>query len=90
MTREEAIKIIMGVMDNYHVDTMINKRIDDTLSVAIQALKAEPKHGRWIFTPTTGKYRCSACEKEDKIVPWGKPPFNYCPNCGADMREVEI
>lgn len=51
---------------------------------------AEPiKHGHWVFTPTTGRYRCSACGKEDKIIPWGRPPFAYCPNCGAKMDEVE-
>ena len=49
----------------------------------------QEKHGKWIFTPTTGRYRCSACEKEDKIIPWGRPPFDYCPNCGAKMNEVE-
>lgn len=39
MTNEEAVTIIMGVMDNYHVNTMTNKRIYEALSMAIRALK---------------------------------------------------
>ncbi len=90
MTNEEALKVISGVMNNYHIDSMTNQKIDEALSVAIQALKAESiKHGQWIFTPTTGRYRCSACGKADKTIPWGRPPFDYCPNCGARMDEVE-
>ena len=37
-------------------------------------------HGKWIYTPTEQlRYRCSVCGK-------GCCRFNYCPNCGADMR----
>ena len=49
------------------------------------------RHGRWIekeglFGETF--YRCSACE-EDIVLLEGEPMdnwYNYCPNCGADMR----
>lgn len=52
--------------------------------------EVEPiKHGRWEFNPKTGKYRCSACKKDETVTPWGRPSFNYCPNCGAIMDEVE-
>lgn len=48
-------------------------------------------HGRWI---TSGKevcgdrqYFCSACNQEYwETQSWPKRA-NYCPNCGADMRE---
>ena len=26
-------------------------------------------------------YTCSECDK------WGRPPYKYCPNCGAKMKE---
>lgn len=55
----------------------------------IDWLPVIPKHGKWVFTPTTGRYRCSACEKVEKTIPWGKPPFDYCPNCGAKMDGEE-
>lgn len=91
MTNEEAIKVIMGVMNNYHIDSMINRKTDEALSVAIQALKAEPiKHGRWIkWDGYDGTYKCSVCRSDWHVLE-GMPQDNgmyYCPNCGARMDE---
>ena len=64
--------------------------IDDAPSIDI-----EPKRGEWKpFDLTWGRsiWYCTACE-EGVDVPcdiWThKPVYNYCPNCGADMRERE-
>ena len=49
-------------------------------------IEAEPrKHGRWIKNPPTEawEYHCSLCGTQEDYKE------NYCPNCGADMREVE-
>jgi len=35
------------------------------------------------FPQDVGEYRCSCCGMERPII----HPLNYCPNCGADMRE---
>ena len=48
----------------------------------------EPKRGRWIYktdliTAPTGYWECSEC-KEGRLL----YEENFCPNCGADMREV--
>ena len=61
----------------------------------LPTIEATPvRHGRWIDKPT-GRYGqmqswCSACGKHSGI---GGIKSNrhkpYCPNCGADMREVE-
>ena len=43
-------------------------------------------NGKWIFNPyTTEKhsFKCNNCEW------YNIRPTNFCPNCGADMREVE-
>lgn len=51
-------------------------------------------HGRWITTVYTTtskrgriisskKFECSKCGYSN-----GRKQSNYCPNCGADMREV--
>lgn len=52
------------------------------------AVEAEPvKHGRWekrkaiVFDDEMVGYRCSNCN-----TTWDAET-NYCPNCGADMRE---
>lgn len=94
MTKEEAIKVITEVMNNYHIDSMINQRIDEALSMAIEALKPEPiKHGRWIATEKGAKvtaYECSECGR----VVWDDTGYDvskdypYC-HCGAKMDEVE-
>ena len=42
------------------------------------------KRGRWIdYDDDYGVYSCSECEKDaPEDTQW-----NFCPNCGADMRE---
>ena len=46
----------------------------------IEALpSAERKRGEWV------DYKCSICGFEP-YNPSGLETFNYCPNCGADMR----
>ena len=47
----------------------------------------EPKHGRWLETDYVDSddqpmCRCSEC---DYLFNW--TGWNFCPNCGADMRE---
>lgn len=47
-----------------------------------------PPHGRWIERPYllgTSRF-CSLCG-ENYGMPHGI--YNYCPNCGADMRKAE-
>jgi hypothetical protein len=53
----------------------------------------EVKHGRWIdgaenFTCGNHNAECSVCHCN---VSWSgcDEDFNYCPNCGADMRVSE-
>ena len=50
------------------------------------------KKGQWLRTehdikeehPATARwYKCSACKQYNPV----NKIFNYCPNCGADMRE---
>ena len=46
---------------------------------------AEIKRGRWVEEerPTCYVYRCTACGDEFDA------PYNYCPNCGATMVDVD-
>lgn len=57
--------------------------------------------GKWIvrYNPRTGWYRvnCSECGEDVTSVipvigffPNAKPSWDFCHNCGADMREVKI
>ena len=52
----------------------------------IATIEAEPvRHGRWVAeTERMGTYsHCSECGCRCQGY---TPNYNYCPNCGADMR----
>lgn len=47
------------------------------------------KHGRWIEISYPW-HECSECGERTAVVNLnGEVVWNYCPNCGAEMREVE-
>lgn len=48
----------------------------------------ERKKGKWLESDTDG-FVCSVCRNRYRCQPtlMGKPMFEYCPVCGADMRE---
>lgn len=62
-------------------------------------INPEPrKKGKWIKIPEfcgddvsgfiDNHFSCSECKKEAEINSWGFYILsNFCPNCGADMRE---
>jgi hypothetical protein len=61
----------------------------------------QPRKGKWIshgehcenlgvMPSGLGAYEwCSNCDCGIDVREWHRNHYNYCPNCGADMREVE-
>ena len=54
----------------------------------------ENVHGVWKkkTNPHLGHeyiWHCSNCGQDCMATIMGKPKWNFCPNCGADMREVQ-
>lgn len=53
----------------------------------------EPKRGEWIeFDTKWGRslYYCTNCMETSEVpAAFGKPLYNFCPNCGAKMGERE-
>lgn len=47
-------------------------------------------HGKWTVISTFEDCFYAQCEKcnTTQVFYYGKQLTNYCPNCGADMREV--
>ena len=80
MTKELAIRILRG-------DVLgTNEQTHEAVFMAIRALKAEPvKHGEWRIDKS-GSLMCSKCKT---LLDEGQKPSRFCPNCGADMQEVE-
>lgn len=53
-----------------------------------KAENAEKKHGKWEQKPSKlgGNYSIFACSVCDKAFTF-HPNYDFCPGCGADMRE---
>ena len=90
--RSDAIKAITDISKNYtgkgkrdyhpHIDFLV-----DALKYDVPTI--EPKRGEWkrriVDNGFNADWVCSECGyrvKTDFV------DYNFCPNCGADMREV--
>ena len=86
MTREEAINAITAFVENYACGSDL-----DGLREAIEALKEQRPHGEWVESKERkGHFYCSECVQQDESGKWRELfdyKYNFCPNCGADMRE---
>lgn len=51
-------------------------------------IETNPKHGRWIISSDGYYPYCPFC-KEEPYRANNRDLPNFCPNCGADMREGE-
>lgn len=47
---------------------------------------AEPKTGEWVWSKDNASWCCGTCGCVFEEIDW-KPEYNFCPNCGADMRK---
>ena len=87
MTREEALKYAKFRLECYSKGDGEYTEHGEFLVAVIKALQEpERKKGWWVEKEkyTFGiMYDCSLCE--NRILDNGHP-WNYCPNCGADMR----
>ena len=76
MTRVEAI----AILDGFKYNPLLNEQHYEALDMAVSAL-SENK-GEWI--EHLNAFECSKCGVIRAKGMWGK--YNFCPNCGADMR----
>lgn len=78
MTRQEAI-INLKLSQN-RIGGM-KKEEWVALQMAIEALESERQKGEWMLVDHL--WQCDQCQyRQNK-----SKPTNFCPNCGADMRE---
>ena len=76
--RSDAIKKIKWWFD------LIKLNPDILIDSIITLPTIEPKRGEWVFDEK-GYFFCSECKRKpnDQYA-----TTDFCPNCGADMREV--
>lgn len=87
ISREMAVRELDKYLCGVEFEEGIDKAIKNLPPVIPQ-----PKRGKWIETtlaPVSGGdfnrgFKCSCCDYVVVV-----DDFNYCPNCGADMRESD-
>lgn len=91
---DKQINLAMGAITHAELVMDFPDVILDALNSVIAFLatmdeQPERKKGEWIvYTDCEGKGRritCDQCSHEE----WNWRNLNFCPNCGADMREGE-
>lgn len=78
MTREDAIEILKDAESR-----VFHAKLNNALKIAIEALKEERPHGKWLETDNrwgVGTWECSACTM------YTIQRFSFCPHCGASME----
>lgn len=75
-----------AIFDDCGHYTMRGMRLLDVIS-AVPVVQSRRKRGKWVLSYSNYRiksdawYRCDQCENETQYS------TNFCPNCGADMRD---
>lgn len=89
MTDYISRQAVMNLWNRYHPTIAVNA---ETFGAELKALPSAPVRevvtGEWI-KDSDGNFICSVCHSGYKEQPtlMGKPMFEFCPMCGADMRK---
>ena len=87
--REAVVDAVIGIYYDTPEINLTAEKFEAAINGIPAADVAPVRHGRWVEKEkyTFGiMYDCSLCE--NRILDNGHP-WNYCPNCGADMRGEE-
>ena len=89
ISRQAAIKAIEEEWDECCSEYPATQIIYDTTEAIERLPIIQPKRGRWISADAIFggvPFYCSECGENTLDTVMGKPRWNFCPNCGADMR----
>ena len=88
MILNEAVELLQKIQAAPEHLEVKTGDLHDALGMAIEALLTERPHGKWEepFKRRNGRkyHRCNYCYTSSEITLFN----NFCPNCGADMREA--
>ena len=83
--------VITALVYAKETGTMKCGELKCVIEVLNKVPSAQPMRGRWISADAIFggvPFYCSECGENTRDTVMGKPRWNFCPNCGADMREV--
>ena len=86
ISRQAAIEAVMECYDNDELFEVYEEKLRELPPAQPERIK-----GRWISADAIfggEPFYCSECGENTRDTVMGKPRWNFCPNCGADMREV--
>lgn len=75
LTEKDALNVPVGTIGAY-LDGYDKGKVE------------QPKKGRWISADAIfggEPFYCSECGENTRDTVMGKPRWNFCPNCGAEM-----
>ena len=55
----------------------------------IAKAKFDRPTGEWVWSDEDASWKCGRCDCVFDEIDW-KPNYNFCPNCGADMRKPKL
>lgn len=97
--REDVIDELMALRDAHKADQFTGNLLHWTgikaMLESIPSAEPERKTGKWIEYPDCLRYEgaytndqiaCSECHHVFSILDNCTEEFDFCPNCGADMR----
>lgn len=93
MTNEEAIIVLENCAFMLKDGTRFMKpeheaQFREAYGMGIKALERKNVNAEWIpLEPNYEYYACSKCRSEYTIFSCEMKRYNFCPNCGADMRQ---
>ena len=82
--RQSAIEAVMECYDNDELFEVYEEKLRELPPAQPERIK-----GRWISADAIfggEPFYCSECGENTRDTVMGKPRWNFCPNCGADMR----
>ena len=84
ISRQAAIEAVMECYDNDELFEVYEEKLRELPPAQPERIK-----GRWISADAIfggEPFYCSECGENTRDTVMGKPRWNFCPNCGADMR----
>ena len=92
ISRSALIEAIKGVEVAWYLDGNYSTYDDTSIMEIIDeqpTVEAKPVvHGEWIKQKECiDTWKCTNCGEVEKVPTcMGEPMYNFCPNCGCDMR----